>query len=263
MAQTPEHAPRLSHTPIPDFRGAARWALSHWKPVGLSLATLAGGTYFAIAHDRGPDTSPVSGNAPASDTFKPPEGGSNVGVVTNPVEPTATAEAQKTPTPNPDEERGIVGYNVFSLETRAATKASEQYLEWNSPKGNKIKGIGWVLKPEDVVKINGGLIVSVKILEQPYVYSGVMVLADTPDGSRSYLLLGNFDKNNLSKGILTIAKDGPPVFNGEPYTFAYATESEAELKGEFPESTKTSPKEINNKVPENQANNTAVSYPKG
>lgn len=94
----PEHAPHIPHIPIPDVKGAARWALTHWKPVSLSLAALAGSGYLAFAQDRGPDTSPVTDNAPASDTIKPPSSDSPA-VVINPGFPTqeaqATAEAQK------------------------------------------------------------------------------------------------------------------------------------------------------------------------
>src|SRR3972149_11984855 len=99
MAGTTEHAPRLPQMSLPNFREVTRWARNHWQPVGLALATAAGGAYLAFAQDRGPQSLPPEPNR-ASDTIKPPEGGLSVGIVPNiPKEPTAKAEAQKSPTP--------------------------------------------------------------------------------------------------------------------------------------------------------------------
>lgn len=98
MARTPEHIPHIPHILLPDIRGAARWGLGHWKPVGLSLAVLVAGAGLAIAHDRGPQTS-VTPTTGVSNTSEPAE---PVGIIIPalPIEtPTPAATVSQTPEP--------------------------------------------------------------------------------------------------------------------------------------------------------------------
>ena len=169
---------------------------------------------------------------------------------------TAEAQAQKTPTP----EGKTRQCDILSPEACA----TGEYIEWTRPDGEKLKGIGFILKPGEEIKYpKEGLLVSAILIQQPSVYRGVQVIARTKDGSETYAYYGNFNLDKIKASDLPpntvgiIADSDLTVFEGQPYNLVFASSPVLET---FAPISKGPLKRINNKVPENPASNTAFFY---
>lgn len=165
-------------------------------------------------------------------------------------ESTATAEAKKT-----------LQCDILSPEACAGG----EYIEWNRPDGEKLKGVGFVLKPGEEARLpKEGLLVSTTILQQPDVYRGVRVIAKTPDNSETYQYYGNLSPDKLKKSDLPpntvgiIADSDLTVFEGWPYNLIF--KGPDTFMERFVPITKNPVKVINNKVPDNQASNIPFFY---
>lgn len=180
-----------------------------------------------------------------------------VSPISTPEPPRATAEAQKSPTPV---EVKTLQCDILSPEACA----TGEYIEWNRPDGEKLRGIGFILKPGELVKLpKEGLAVSTRIIEQPYVYRGIGVTAMAKDGSETYVYYANLDPTRLKlvdlppNTVGIIADSNLTVFESQPYNLVFASFPGME---KFTPITKGTPKAINNKVPGNPASNTAFFY---
>lgn len=163
---TPEGAPHFPRTPLPNIRGALRWAGDNWKQVGLAIAIAAGGIYLLLAHDKGPQKAPVQPANPATDTFKPanpdPGVGSEVVIPTPPTEVTpAAGGASASPEPPPTQEPTKAPPTPITEPTKAPIVEAEkdkpctivpqeycsqaEVIDWTNSLGQKMKLIGFNL----------------------------------------------------------------------------------------------------------------------
>lgn len=227
-------------------------------PAAGVLAALAVGGY-ALSRGGEP-SSPVIDNAPVSDAYKPPE------------EPPKQPELPVVALPSPTEKPAlpIDGEKIKPFEcsilSSPETCVTGEYIEWTAPDGvTKLRGIGFMAKPGDVIKIPKALQVSKTAIEQPNVYRGIRLTGKTMDNSETYQYWGSFDLENLGTKnleagtVTTVAEGGQTVFPDQPYTFIFRGPQHF-MDNEFPEVTKQVPKIINNPIPNNPAPGSAVFY---
>ncbi|HLC97033.1 MAG TPA: hypothetical protein VJH97_06960 [Candidatus Nanoarchaeia archaeon] len=266
MAGTTEHAPRLPQMSLPNFREVTRWARNHWQPVGLALATAAGGAYLAFAQDRGPQSLPPEPNR-ASDTIKPPEGGGSeipsVGIVPN--LPTAEAGENKLPveappsiavSPQPQESSSnpeIPPFDCGILSPEAC--ASGDKIQWNRPDGKPMIGMGFKLKPSEQLRIPQKLVVAGYELKQPHTYTGYTIQAISRDGKTEINYLGSINSINLTNTgkeftgdtpIGEIDASGRKVFKEADYNLIVWFSDEGEIGKYFPQQALKPPLIVNN-----------------
>ncbi len=167
----------------------------------------------------------------------------------------AQAEAQKPPTP----EVKTLQCDILSPEACA----TGEYIEWNSARGIKLRGIGFTLKlGEEIYLPKDGLAVSKVVLKQPDIYNGVFLATMSKDGQESYGYWGNISTDLIKPGSLlagTITDAKSTVFEDQPYNLIFV--ASPTFMEKFAGITKNPPKAINNKVPgEEQAANVPIFY---
>ena len=216
--------------------------------VGMFLLTACGAPV-----QKGPDT---------GSTQPPPA--SAEGLTPGPKLPVVTNDGQIPPkeTPTPVEVKKL---NCDILSPEAC--ATGEYIEWTRPDGEKLRGIGFVLKPGEEIRLpKEGLLVSTKIIQQPSAYRGVQVIAKTPDNSETYQYYGRLAPDKLKESDLPpntagiIGDSDLTVFEDQPYNLIFKGPDPFMEKFAPITKTKDHPKVINNKVPGNQAANIALFY---
>ncbi len=240
----PEILVHRPSTPVPDSKGRSRWHENPLLQISLSLAILTAGAGLAyqmfFGADRGPQNVPVD-NAPASDTIKPPS---------------------QSPDNPPKPEAKIEPFDCGILSPEAC--ATGAYIEWRVPKSPQsietipVRGMGYVLKPGEKVRIREDLIVATSEYPSDSLYHGNLVSGVKKDGSGRITYIGNvipsegvgkIGKPFASGAVVgTMRESDLTVFNNEPYNLVTIFRTEEDYKIADPEQIKNPPKKINNQT---------------
>ncbi|MBI2040460.1 hypothetical protein HYT18_05325 [Candidatus Microgenomates bacterium] len=234
---------------------------AHHLPKALigtaALIALLGG--YALTRG-GESNSQVIDNNPISDSLKPPE---------SPKPPEIPVVAPlPTEQPQPDKDKitppkpEIQPFDCGILSPESCAKGV--HIEWNSPAGNRFRGIGFILNKGDTIKTPKKLEISRATIKQPDVYQGVQVIGKTMDNSETYQYYGNItlgEIESLPNGTMIIGeidKGDLTVFEGHPFNLVF--KGPVNYMKIFESIQNDPPKIVNNKVPGNPAANPANFY---
>jgi len=231
--------------PAPRRRHGGHGLRNTLLTTGASLVVLSAG--YAISRGE-QSSSPVIDNALVSDNSKPPEPPKPVEVPVVVPPPTEQTQSDKDKITPQKPEIQPFDNSIVSPEAYVVG----EYIEWNV-QGATVKGMGFVLKEEEQLKIPENLQVATDVYPKPHTYNGRRIVGVSNDGRR----LTFIGALSVADGLTETGKDLPagtvvgtvtsqsPVLEGTKYNLLILS-PEPERNLRFPDQTKTPPLKINN-----------------
>jgi len=181
----------------------------------------------------------------------------NINITESPIVPTATATFEPSPTvTSTPEVKKIEPFDCGILSPEAC--ATGEYIQWNRPDGQPLRGMGFKLKAKEGIKIPESLVVAALKFKEGTNYRGNLIKGISQDGKRVFNYYGDVipdpEKNigNTGKSfpaetvIATIEGTGLTVFPESEYNLIVQFPTVNDLKNNHPEQTIGTPKIINN-----------------